>query len=296
MSSSKLGFGMMRLPQRSPEATDIDFDQVSQMVDRFLEAGFTYFDTSWAYHNGASETAVKRCLVSRHPRDRFVLASKLPTFAITREEEAEEIFAQQLERCGVDYFDYYLLHNVNWMRCRQIIRDARLFEHMQQWKEQGKIRHIAFSFHDTADVLDQILTEHPEVEAVQIALNYFDWDARYIQARRCYETHPRPRQTGHRHGAGKGRYAGKGPGGGRGADAGPAAGGLHRVLGPSVRRRAGWSIGCTVRHVHPGAGGGQHRHIPKIPAHKRERAGDPAPDRRPLPAERPCGHGGFYSL
>ena len=188
MSSSKLGFGMMRLPQRSPEATDIDFDQVSQMVDRFLEAGFTYFDTSWAYHNGASETAVKRCLVSRHPRDRFVLASKLPTFAITREEEAEEIFAQQLERCGVDYFDYYLLHNVNWMRCRQIIRDAHLFEHMQQWKEQGKIRHIAFSFHDTADVLDQILTEHPEVEAVQIALNYFDWDARYIQARLCYET------------------------------------------------------------------------------------------------------------
>ena len=188
MSSSKLGFGMMRLPQRSPEATDIDFDQVSQMVDRFLEAGFTYFDTSWAYHNGASETAFKRCLVSRHPRDRFVLASKLPTFAITREEEAEEIFAQQLERCGVDYFDYYLLHNVNWMRCCQIIRDAHLFEHMQQWKEQGKIRHIAFSFHDTADVLDQILTEHPEVEAVQIALNYFDWDARYIQARRCYET------------------------------------------------------------------------------------------------------------
>ena len=88
----------------------------------------------------------------------------------------------------MDYFDYYLLHNVNWMRCRQIIRDAHLFEHMQQWKEQGKIRHIAFSFHDTADVLDQILTEHPEVEAVQIALNYFDWDARYIQARRCYET------------------------------------------------------------------------------------------------------------
>ena len=117
MSSSKLGFGMMRLPQRSPEATDIDFDQVSQMVDRFLAAGFTYFDTSWTYHNGASETAVKRCLVSRHPRDSFVLASKLPTFAITKEEEAEEIFNQQLERCGVDYFDYYLLHNVNWMRC-----------------------------------------------------------------------------------------------------------------------------------------------------------------------------------
>ena len=187
-NSSKLGFGMMRLPQHSPEATDIDYAQVSQMVDRFLAAGFTYFDTSWAYHNGASETAVNKCLVSRHPRDSFVLASKLPIFAITDERQAEEIFSQQLERCGVSYFDYYLLHNVNWMRYRQIIRDAHLFEHMKQWKEQGKIRHIAFSFHDTADVLDQILTDHPEVEAVQIALNYFDWDARYIQARQCYET------------------------------------------------------------------------------------------------------------
>ena len=187
-NSSKLGFGMMRLPQHSPEATDIDYAQVSQMVDRFLAAGFTYFDTSWAYHNGASETAVNKCLVSRHPRDSFVLASKLPIFAIADERQAEEIFSQQLERCGVSYFDYYLLHNVNWMRYRQIIRDAHLFEHMKQWKEQGKIRHIAFSFHDTADVLDQILTDHPEVEAVQIALNYFDWDARYIQARQCYET------------------------------------------------------------------------------------------------------------
>ena len=296
MSSSKLGFGMMRLPQRSPEATDIDFDQVSQMVDRFLEAGFTYFDTSWAYHNGASETAVKRCLVSRHPRDRFVLASKLPTFAITREEEAEEIFAQQLERCGVDYFDYYLLHNVNWMRCRQIIRDAHLFEHMQQWKEQGKIRHIAFSFHDTADVLDQILTEHPEVEAVQIALNYFDWDARYIQARRCYETiRAHGRQV----------IVMEPVKGGMLAKAPEAAEALMRaqrsedsIVSWALRFAAGLDgvLAVLSGMSHPGAGGGQHRHIPKIPAHKRERAGDPAPDRRPLPAERPCGHGGFYSL
>ena len=186
--SDKLGFGMMRLPQLSDEATDIDFEQVSRMVDRFLAAGFTYFDTSWAYHNTASETAVRKCLASRHPRERFVLASKLPTFAITREEEVEPLFAGQLERCGVDYFDYYLLHNVNWMRCAQIIREAHLFDHMKRWKEQGKIRHIAISYHDTADVLDQILTEHPEIEAVQIALNYFDWDARLLQARKCYET------------------------------------------------------------------------------------------------------------
>lgn len=186
--SNKLGFGMMRLPQLSGEATDIDFAQVSRMVDRFLEAGFTYFDTSWAYHNTASEAAVQKCLACRYPRERFVLASKLPTFAITREEEVEPLFAGQLARCGVDYFDYYLLHNVNWMRYTQIIREAHLFDHMKRWKEQGKIRHIVISYHDTADVLEKLLTEHPEIEAVQIALNYFDWDARYIQARACYET------------------------------------------------------------------------------------------------------------
>ena len=110
------------------------------------------------------------------------------SFAITREEEVEPLFAGQLERCGVDYFDYYLLHNVTWMRYTQIIKEAHLFDHMKRWKEQGKLRHIAISYHDTADVLDQILTEHPEIEAVQIALNYFDWDARLIQARKCYET------------------------------------------------------------------------------------------------------------
>ena len=158
------------------------------MTDIFLAEGFAYFDTSWAYHNTASETAVGKCLASHHPRESFTLASKLPTFAITREEEIEPIFDGQLERCGVEYFDYYLLHNVNWMRYNQVIRDTHMFEHMRAWKEQGRIRHIAISFHDTADVLDAVLTEHPEIEAVQIALSYFDWDARLIQARKCYDT------------------------------------------------------------------------------------------------------------
>lgn len=187
MKHGALGFGLMRLPQRSAEPTDIDTEQLKKMVDRFLEAGFDYFDTSFVYHNGGSEAAIRECLVERYPRDRFRLASKLPTFAITEEKQVEEIFHRQLENCGVESFDYYLLHNVNGIRYRQIIRDAHLFEHMKQWKADGKIKHIAFSFHDTADVLDQILTEHPEVEAVQIAVNYYDWNSYLVQSRACYE-------------------------------------------------------------------------------------------------------------
>lgn len=187
MEYQNLGFGMMRLPQMSAEPTDIDFEQVNRMVDHFLETGFTYFDTSYVYHNGGSESAVRKCLVDRHPRDRFLLASKLPTFAITEEHQVEEIFLQQLDRCGVDYFDYYLLHNVNEIRYRQVIRDTHMFEHLKQWKAEGKIKHIAFSVHDSADVLDRILDEHPEVEAVQIALNYYDWDSYLVQSRKCYE-------------------------------------------------------------------------------------------------------------
>lgn len=187
MKNGNLGFGLMRLPQRSAEPTDIDTEQLNKMVDIFLQAGFTYFDTSWAYHNGGSEEAIRECLVKRHPRDSFLLASKLPTFAITKESEVEEIFQQQLDRCGVEYFDYYLLHNVNSMRYQQIIRETHMFDYMKKWKETGKIKHIAFSFHDTADVLDQILTEHPEVEAVQIVVNYFDWNAYLIQSKACYD-------------------------------------------------------------------------------------------------------------
>lgn len=187
MENGNLGFGLMRLPQRSAESTDIDTEQLNEMVDTFLQAGFTYFDTSWAYHNGGSETAIRECLVKRHPRNRFLLASKLPTFAITKESEVEEIFQQQLDRCGVEYFDYYLLHNVNSMRYRQIIRKTHMFDYMKKWKETGKIKHIAFSFHDTADALDQILTEHPEVEAVRIVVNYFDWNAYLVQSKACYD-------------------------------------------------------------------------------------------------------------
>lgn len=185
--TKKLGFGLMRLPQLSAKPTDIDYEQLNQMVDLYLEAGFDYFDTSYAYHNGESEAAIRKCLVSRYPRERFRLASKLPTFIITEESQVEEIFEQQLARCGGDFFDYYLLHNVNGMRYQQVIQDTHMFDYLKKWKEEGKIRHIAFSFHDSADALDRILTEHPEVEAVQIALNYIDWDAYFVQAKDCYE-------------------------------------------------------------------------------------------------------------
>lgn len=183
----KLGFGLMRLPQRSQDSTDIDLEQLKQMVDRFLERGFTYFDTSYVYHNGASETAIRDALVKRHPRGSFLLASKFPTFVMPQENQVDGIFAEQLEKCGVDYFDVYLLHNLNrWLYANEV-QPAHLFEHMKQWKEQGKIHRIAFSYHDDAAHLDQILMEHPEVDAVQIALNYYDWDEPFIQSRACYE-------------------------------------------------------------------------------------------------------------
>ena len=188
MGKGKLGFGWMRLPQKSADTTDIDLEQVKEMVDEYMAAGFNYFDTSFVYHGGKSENAIKECLASRKSRESFVLTSKLPAFSITKEEQVEEIFAQQLANCGVEYFDYFLLHNLNVIRYDREVKKCRMFEHMKQWKDEGKIKHIGFSFHDSADVLGRILNEHPEVEIVQIVVNYMDWDARLIQARECYET------------------------------------------------------------------------------------------------------------
>ncbi len=183
----KLGFGLMRLPQKSDNAADIDMEQFKQMVDLFLERGFTYFDTSYVYHDGTSETAIREALVKRHPRESFLLVSKFPTFQMPAENKVEAIFQEQLDKCGVEYFDYYLLHNLNRYIYATEVQDAHLFDHMKRWKEQGKIRHIAFSYHDDAAHLDQILTDHPEVDAVQIVLNYYDWEEPFIQSKKCYE-------------------------------------------------------------------------------------------------------------
>ena len=183
----KLGFGLMRLPLVNDDFSQPDKAQLCDMVDLFLEKGFQYFDTAWFYHNGQSEAAVKECLVERYPRSAFLLADKMPLILIHKESELEEYFNTQLERCGVDYFDYYLIHDMGGNR-RKAAEDTHIFEFLQKKKKAGLVKHIGFSFHDTADVLDGILTKHPEVDFVQIQLNYLDWENDTIQSRKCYET------------------------------------------------------------------------------------------------------------
>ena len=187
MGIGKLGFGLMRLPQKSDNPTDIDIELLNKMVDLFLERGFTYFDTSYVYHNGESEKAINKALVQRHNRNKYTLASKFPTFTVTQEEKVDEIFNEQLSKCGVDYFDYYLLHNLNRTLYDSYVKSCKMFEHAAKWKKEGKIKHLGFSFHDSAEILDKILTEHNEVEFVQIVVNYYDWQEGFIESKKCYE-------------------------------------------------------------------------------------------------------------
>ena len=187
-----LGFGMMRLPVITGP-TDFDYDQLNEMVDAFLEAGYTYFDTSFVYHDGKSEEATRKALVERHPRDSYTVATKFPTFMLIPEEKIEETFRSQLEHLGVDYVDYYLLHNIQTVYYDGydgkggIVKTTHLFDHAKKWKEDGKIRHLGISFHSSAKLLDRVLTEHPEIEFVQIALNPIDWDSELVQAGLCYD-------------------------------------------------------------------------------------------------------------
>ncbi len=190
---SNLGFGMMRLPVKGGNPIDFDYEELFQMVDTFLAAGYTYFDTSYVYHEGKSEEATRKAVVERHPRSSFTIATKFPTFNLKTEEEIEPIFSSQLERLGVDYIDYYLLHNLQTVYYDGIdgsggvVKTCHLFEHAVRWKAEGKIRHLGISYHSSAALLDRILTEHPEVEFVQIALNYIDWESEFVQAKECYE-------------------------------------------------------------------------------------------------------------
>ena len=184
----KLGFGLMRLPTLDPkDQKSIDMAQMCRMVDTFLERGFTYFDTAWMYHDHQSEIAAREALVKRHPRDAFTLTTKLPTMMLKEAGEQERIFEEQRQKCGVEYFDYYLLHNMN-SRVLDTVERLDCFGFVRKLRQEGKIRHIGFSFHDKADVLDKLLTDHPEVEFVQLQLNYLDWDSQRVQSRLCYET------------------------------------------------------------------------------------------------------------
>lgn len=187
METKKLGFGLMRLPLLDPnDSASIDIETTKKMVDTFIERGFTYFDTAWMYCGFKSEEAAKEALVSRHPRDSFTLASKLPAQFMETKEDRDRIFNEQRRKTGVEYFDYYLLHDVN-------AGHLPTFDKLDCWnwliekKKAGLVKHIGFSFHDHADLLDEVLTKHPEVEFVQLQLNYLDWDSEGVQSRKCYE-------------------------------------------------------------------------------------------------------------
>lgn len=183
----KLGFGCMRLPVLSKEdPTTIDLEQMCKMVDTFLDNGFTYFDTAYMYHNYMSERYVKLALVDRHPRDSYLLADKLPTMQLKAQEDVDRIFNEQLEKTGAGYFDYYLLHCLNQANYAASEK-YDCFNYVMQKKAEGKIKHVGFSYHDDAKLLDEILTKHPEVEFVQLQLNYVDWDSEDIQSGKCYE-------------------------------------------------------------------------------------------------------------
>lgn len=189
MNSKKLGFGLMRLPLENPaDVTKVDYDTLCKMVDRYMAAGFNYFDTANPYHGGGnSEIAFRECIAKRHPRDSYTITNKLTFFIVQKAEELEGFFQGQLERCGVDYFDYYLLHSMN-KDYLELAEKIGAFDFVQKKKAEGKIRHIGFSFHDKADVLDEFLTRHPEMEYVQLQLNYADWENVEVQSRKNYET------------------------------------------------------------------------------------------------------------
>lgn len=184
----KFGFGTMRLPLINPEdKKSIDIELVKKMVDEYMAAGFTYFDTAFPYHDQASELAVREALVDRYDRDSFILADKMPTVLVKSAEEYPMYFDLQLEKTNAGYFDYYLMHN---MGCDRYDLTSKFngFEFAMRKKEEGKIKKFGFSFHDDADTLDRILTEHPEVDFVQLQINYLDWDNKIIQSGKCYET------------------------------------------------------------------------------------------------------------
>ena len=177
------GFGCLRLPMKDGE---VDKEQMCKMVDTFLEQGFNYFDTAHGYLDGKSELALRDCLTSRHERSEYILTNKLTNFYFKSEEEIRPFFESQLKACGVDYFDFYLMHAQS-EEIFKYFKKCHAYEIALQLKEEGKIRHFGISFHDKAEALDQILTEYPQIEVVQIQFNYLDYEDPAVQSRKCYE-------------------------------------------------------------------------------------------------------------
>lgn len=186
-NAKKLGFGLMRLPLTDPnDAASIDIELTKKMVDAYLEQGFTYFDTAIMYCGMKSQNAVKAALSSRYPRESYTLATKLHAGFFNSLEGRDEIFNNQLESTGVTYFDYYLLHDLGADQYPKYEK-FDCFNWIMDKKEKGLVKHWGFSYHDNAELLDRILTEHPETEFVQLQINYLDWESEGIQSRKCYE-------------------------------------------------------------------------------------------------------------
>ena len=179
----KLGFGCMRLPM---DGEKIDLDAFQMMVDTYMAAGGRYFDTAHNYIREQSEPAIKKCLVERYPRDSYILTTKLTSMYYEKAEDILPFFKKQLETCGVEYFDYYLFHAMSASRYEKALA-CNAFEQLRQLKNEGLIRHIGMSFHDTPEVLECILQREPDIEVVQLQYNYADYDNPDVQSQRCYE-------------------------------------------------------------------------------------------------------------
>ena len=182
----KLGFGLMRLPCIDGDISKVDHERVNGLVDRFMADGFNYFDTAACYHNEKSEETFRKCVAERYPRESYFITTKLSLFMLKEASEIPNFFETQLKTLGVDCVDLYLLHSMRRESFKQA-EDWGAIDFMLQKKAEGRIKHIGFSFHDTADVLDDILSHHPEMEFVQLQINYLDWEDEKVQSRKCYE-------------------------------------------------------------------------------------------------------------
>lgn len=185
---SKFGFGCMRLPQTDKnDPTSIDQELFNEMVDIYMEKGYDYFDTSYAYHNGMSEVAIRKAVVERYPRESFRICDKMPTWALTCEEDNEKFVNEMLERLGIDYFDVFFIHNINGPWVKNAI-NANTFEYVKKMKENGIAKQIGFSFHDKSDLLKEVLDKYGDMfDIAQLELNYLDWEDPSIEAHKCYE-------------------------------------------------------------------------------------------------------------
>ena len=183
----KLGFGMMRLPVTDPnDNSSMDIPMIQKMVDEYMRRGFNYFDTAWMYMGGQSQTLIKECLVGKYPRDSYTVTTKLPDYILHSEEDRKKVFDKQLEMTGLDYFDYYLIHDTN----AQSIVDFEkyhCFEFVEELLDKGLVKHIGLSHHDGPELLEELLIKHPRIEFVQLQINYLDWDSLGVRSRECYE-------------------------------------------------------------------------------------------------------------